>query len=54
MRYGPTGASLAWLHVIFRVLYWPVHEENVPNLRTFAFIGNCSALIFKVALIDRA
>ena len=38
-RVGPEVAGLAWLFVIYRLLHWLLYAINVPNLRTFAFMG---------------
>ena len=49
---GAEAASLAWLHVGFRIAYFFCYAGNLPNIRSFSFIGSfqCTALVFINAL----
>ena len=49
---GAAVASLAWIHIGFRVAYFMCYAGNLPNLRTFVFCGSfhCSVLAFAAAL----
>ena len=52
-RMGPEVAGLAWLFVVYRLLHWLCYAVNVPNLRTFVFMGGLQAttLIFAKTLL---